>query len=246
MCYFLAMSAPAFGRLHHLHLAAFVLVLGFASSLQAGFTTFWSLGVNDGSANEFVSESYNSNDPPGSATQKDDDYYFAGTYAAPIGVVSVSENPATNFERAITTSDPNDRIYFVFNTAQASSTARYRLTFHLIWGGWWIPEQGTGGKGYGTHDVVVKMNGVVVGTKTFSHDDGLVLSINASQVNPTAGGNVIEISRVGGTANAWIAFDDLAFEVNPTALVDALAQQLDVQEQRHALRLKLLGATAPA
>ncbi|OYW73173.1 MAG: hypothetical protein B7Z37_22560 [Verrucomicrobia bacterium 12-59-8] len=215
------MFAPAFGRLHHLHLAAFLLVLGCAGSLQAGFSTYWALGVNDGSANEFVSESYNSNAAPGSATQKDDDYYFAGTYPAPIGVVAVSENPATNFERAITTSDPNDRLHFMLSAEQASSTGRYRLTFHLIWGGWWLPEQGTGGKGYGRHDVVVKMNGVVVGTKTFAHDDGWVLNFNASQVGAVAGENVLEISRVGGSTDAWIAFDDVAFEVNPTALVDA-------------------------
>jgi uncharacterized protein (DUF1800 family) len=215
------MLAPAFVRLHRVYLAALLLALGFVSSLQAGFTTFWSLGVNDGSANEFASESYNSNAAPGSATQKDDDYYFAGTYPAPIGVVSASENSATNFERAITSSDPNDRLYFILTPAQAASTARYRLTFHLIWGGWWIPAQGIGGKGYGTHDVVVKMNGVVVGAKTFAHDDGMVVSFNASQVSALAGANVIEISRAGGSTDAWIAFDDVAFEVNPTALADA-------------------------
>lgn len=215
------MPALAFGRLFHTPLAALGLGLLLASPVHAGFSTFWTLGVQDGSANEFATESYNSNAAPGSATVKDDDYYFAGTYPAPIGVVPASEDPATNFERAITSSDPNDRFHFNLSAAQAASTARYRLTFHVVWGGWWIPAQGIGGKGYGTHEVTVKMNGVVVGTKTFTHDDGLVLSFNANQVSAVAGANLLEISRTGGSSDAWIAFDDLGFEINPTAMMDA-------------------------
>ncbi|WP_395735999.1 DUF1800 family protein [Prosthecobacter sp.] len=215
------MFATAYGRLFRVQIAAFLLLLGFASSVRAGFSTLWTLGVQDWTANEFAAESYYSNAAPGSATVKDDDYYFAGTYPAPIGAVGVSENVGTNFERAITAGDPNDRMHFNLSAAQAAGTARYRLTFHLIWGGWWIPAQGVGGKGYGTHEVTVKMNGVVVGTKTFTHDDGLVLSFNASQVGAVAGENVLEISRTGGTPDAWISFDDLGFEVNATALVDA-------------------------
>jgi hypothetical protein len=95
---------------------------------SAGFSTLWTVGTPDGTPNEFGWESYASNNPPGSAVLLDDDYYLAGTYAAPIGVLAGPE-PVSNLERAVTTSDPNDRIHFNLTAAQAGATARFRLTF---------------------------------------------------------------------------------------------------------------------
>jgi uncharacterized protein (DUF1800 family) len=203
---------------------------------HAAFTTVWSLGVQDGTSDEFASEDYTSNASPGSATARDDDYYFAGTYPAPIGVVAAAENPATNFERAVTSGDPNDRIHFMLTAAQAASTARYRLTLHFIWGGWWNAAANSGGVGYGTHTITVKMNGHLLGTQTFTHDGSMIVSFNAASAVPVAGANVIEISRASGTPDAWIVFDDLTFEANPTALVDADHDGIpEYWEQEHGM-----------
>ena len=68
-------------------------------SARADFTTVWSLGNWDGNPQEFGG----ANGPtsaPGDATAKDNDYYFAGTYPAPIGVVVATE-PWTNFENSL-------------------------------------------------------------------------------------------------------------------------------------------------
>ncbi len=208
-------------------------VFAFARVAEASFITLWTLGVRDDSANEFAGENGSSNAAPGSATLKDDDYYFAGVYPAPIGTVAVSE-PLTNYERAITDGDPNNRIHFNLTAAQAVSTSRFRLNIHFIWAGWW-----TGvalGKDYGTHVIRVRMNGHDLATQTFTHSGTMTVTANAAQVSPVAGENVIEISRIGTTPSAWIVFDDLSLDVNPTALVDADGDGLpQYWEEEHGL-----------
>ena len=67
----------------------------------ASFATLWQLGAEDHSTAPFSSENYSANAAPGSATVRDDDYYLAGTYAAPIGVLAADEPiaPANTFDR---------------------------------------------------------------------------------------------------------------------------------------------------
>ena len=76
----------------------------------------WQVGTDNGSNSEFSQENGGSNTPPGSATARDDDWYFAGTYPAPIGTLAANEatggGPATGFERALTNGDPTDRYPF--------------------------------------------------------------------------------------------------------------------------------------
>ena len=189
-------------------------------SALAGFSTLWTLGVPDGTPSEFGSENYNSNSLPGSAALVDDDYYFAGTYAAPIGVLATSEVVA-NFERAVTSGDPNDRIHFNLTASQASATARYRLAFRMLWGGWWDAVNQVGGAGFGSHTIAVRMNGQLLATRVFTGDYTMTVVMNAAQAAAVAGANRIEISRTGGTPNAWIQFDYVTLEVDPTALTDA-------------------------
>ena len=199
------------------------IVAAFASPAEAGFSTVWTLGTRDGTPDEFSQENFSSNAMPGSATAKDDDYYFAGTYAAPIGVRATNE-PLTNFERAISTSDPNDRIHFNLTSQQASGTARYRITYRLLWGGWWNSATQTSGQGFGTHNVTVRMNGQVLATRVFTADYTMTVIATAPQGAAVAGANRLEFSRTGGTADAWINFDYVRLEVDPTALRD---QDLD-------------------
>lgn len=199
--------------------------IGVAAALlqitaHAGFSPVWTLGVQDGTTDEFGQEDYGGNPPPGSATVLDDDYYFAGSFAAPIGNVATAE-PVANFERAITTDDPTNRIHFNLTASQAASTARFRITFTAIWGGWWNAPANAGGAGFGTHSVTVKMNGATVGTRVFTEAGLMIVTVNASQVSPVAGANVVELVRTGGSPNAWLGLDFVAFEADPTGLLDA-------------------------
>ncbi len=200
--------------------AAGFAALILASPLQAGFVSLWSVGTADGTPNEFGSENYSANAAPGSATVRDDDYYLAGIYPAPIGPLASAE-VLGNYERALTSGDPNNRVHFDLTPAQAAATARFRLTFRLIWGGWWDPVAQTSGPGFGTHTVAVKMNGQTLATRVFTAGETMTIIMNAPVVAAVAGANVVEFSRTAGTANGWIQFDYATLEVDPTALVDA-------------------------
>ncbi len=180
---------------------------------HAGFSTLWIVGVEDGTPNEFDGESGSSNSLPGSALIKDDDYYLAGTYAAPIGFRATSET-LSNFERAVTSGDPNNRIHFNLTASQASATSRFRITFRMLWAG-------SGSvSGFGSHNLVVKMNGQTLATRTFTQDYVMTVLASSAQGAAVTGANRIEISRTGGSPNAWIQFDYVTLEVDPTALTD--------------------------
>ena len=94
------------------------------------FAPVWQLGADDGDLLPFSQENWSSNVAPGSANLKDDDYYFAGTYAAPVGTLATDEDVAF-VERALTEGDPENRIHFPLNSAQAASTSRLRVTVDL-------------------------------------------------------------------------------------------------------------------
>ncbi|BCU79853.1 DUF1800 family protein [Luteolibacter sp. LG18] len=183
------------------------------------FDPVWQLGTDDANTAPFSQESFAANSAPGSATVKDDDYYFAGTYPAPIGTVGTTEAVA-NFERAMTISDPRKRIHFPLTAAQVSSGSRLRITIDLFAGGGWV--SGTGSlPGFQSHDVSVKLNGVTLGTRSaIQYDTTLVFTVPASSVNATTGENILLIERTGGSANAYIQFDYLKVEADPDGLAD--------------------------
>lgn len=93
------------------------------SPLRAEFTTLWSLGVWDGDPqNEFGSSTWQYNAAPGSATDLDNDFYFAGTYPAPIG--TVAGELATNFEPTLDGGNLSVRLHFNLSPAEAVSATR--------------------------------------------------------------------------------------------------------------------------
>ncbi|HVJ45365.1 MAG TPA: DUF1800 family protein [Luteolibacter sp.] len=184
-------------------------------SWAGGFAQVWKLGADDQATPPFLQENFSANNAPGSAAVLDDDYYFAGTYPAPIGVLAADE-PAANYERAVTSGDPRNRIHFPLTAAQASAHSRLRVTVDLFGGG------GQSVQGFNSHDIAVRINGVLVGTRNaITWDDKIVMTVKASTVNAVAGANVVQIERSGGTANAWIQMDYLEFECDPTGLADA-------------------------
>lgn len=67
----------------------------FLSAVLAGANTgpLFSLGINNNSAREFGRESYRLEEAPGSANDRDDHFYLAGTYPDPIGVVDRHGTP---------------------------------------------------------------------------------------------------------------------------------------------------------
>lgn len=198
-----------------------------AARIEAGFAPVWSLGTQDGSSGEFEQES-GVNGYPGNPDALDDDYYFAGSYPAPIGLVGANE-ATKKYERALTTWDQTDRVHFNLTAGQAAGTARIRFTMRFVWGGWWDSALGQSGKGFGTHNIVVRINPQLtppghiplLRSFTVTQDNRIVVEADAGPFVLAAGENVIEVQRTGGTSDAWIGVDYATFEIHPTALVDA-------------------------
>ncbi|MCU0796217.1 MAG: DUF1800 family protein [Akkermansiaceae bacterium] len=198
---------------------------GVACAVAAPGTLFalpheivWQLGSDDEEALPFETESYGPNSPPGSATLKDDDFYFAGSYPAPIGTVATSE-PPSRFERAITSSDPRVRLHFPLSAAQAGPDSRLVLSIDFHSGGAWT---GVSQPGFQSHDVRVRFNGLTIATRTgIHHATTLTLPLPAGSVNASTAANLIEIERIGGSSGGYLIFDFLKLEAETLALADA-------------------------
>jgi len=191
---------------------------------SAAYVQAWQIGLDDGSQGEFVQESGGLEPAPGSAAAKDDDYYLAGTYADPIGVVTTNEDTVQFMERALTgtaagVGDAADRFHFNFNAGQAVGTNDIRLTVDLIAIGYWDASDQAVGAGTSLHDLSVSFNGVPIGSQAgIGADATLVLNTTGAAVNAVAGANVIEITRTGGLSgdaadnSGWIQYDYLRLE----------------------------------
>ncbi|WP_254508011.1 beta strand repeat-containing protein [Anatilimnocola floriformis] len=156
----------------------------------------WQVGIDNNANSEFAVEGGTINAAPGSATVKDDDWYFAGTYPAPIGVVAADE-PLTNFERAITNADPTRRIHF--NAAAVEGDDNYQLLIDIV------ASNFTGGN----IPIQVQVNGVTVHAATISAD-GLVTTpvFTGASVGMTTGDNVVTITRTTGAGTGThVQFD---------------------------------------
>lgn len=209
-----------------------LLTMGFLLPAEAQFRDLWRLGVEDGGAGEFTQELAGSPAEPGSATARDDDYYFTGTYPAPIGVltedetitdaVDISRNSAnpTGFERAVTHTSTNNRIHFNLSAAEADPGAVYQFTLNLFGGGYW---DGAGNGGYGTHDVDVLFNDTVIKSLTdITENTPIVETLDPATVGAVEGANKIEIVRTGGenngSVNGWIQIDHALLEIDESGI----------------------------
>lgn len=199
------------------------LLLLFVSPSRAEFETLWSLGLWDGNPeDEYGDSTWPYNAAPGSATALDNDFYFAGTYPAPIG--TVAGEPPTNFEDALDGQNQSVRLHFNLTAGQATSTARMRLNMHHVWGGHWNESLTAYAEGYGTNQFEVFWNGALLKTVVHTHADTLIVEANAGTFTPVAGANVLEIRRApppASSANGWISFDALSLELDPLANQDA-------------------------
>lgn len=199
--------------------------LACAPLASAAFVQIWQIGVDDDGQGEFVQESGGLEPAPGSASARDDDYYLAGTYPGPIGVVTTNEDTVQFMERALTgnaagVGDSTDRFHFNLTAGQAVGTNDLRLTVDLIALGYWDGSEAATGSGTSVHDLSVSFNGVPIGSQTgIGSPTTWVLNTTGSIVNAAAGANVIEITRTGGLSGddaaantGWIQYDFLRLE----------------------------------
>ena len=204
-------------------ITSLVLVCSINKSL-AEFDIVWKLGIDDGSQHEFSQESFFSNAAPGSAAAKDDDYYFTGSYPAPVGTLT-SDEILTQFERAITEGDPNNRIHFNLTASQASTTSRFRLRVDFLQAGWWTGS--ASGPGYGLRDITLRINGsAILSLSDVSADQMLDVFFTGQDFAPVAGENVVEISRTAGSGGDWVQVDYAQLEVDVDALDDGDSDNL--------------------
>lgn len=168
------------------------------------FEVLWRLGVDDDDQGEFSAERGSPNDPPGSAEDQDDDYYFAGEYGAPIGLITEDE-PLLNFDRALVDSDPRNRIHFMLDEEQASMDNLFKLTLD-----WIFPE----GLPIGFR---VSWNGNAVFDGVVSEAPQIFsFTFDGAAAGVVPGENVLSIEReIGG---GWIQFDHLLAEIQARKL----------------------------
>jgi hypothetical protein len=170
----------------------------------------WMLGVDDSDIAEFGGESGSANAAPGDAAAVDDDYYFAGDYAMPIGTVAADEATA-NYERALVGSDQTNRIHFTLDSAPDGNT-----DYELIWDN--IFNGGDGS--FSTANITMSVNGneLLSDTTSVGADKVFVATFKASDVTLAAGENVVEISS--DITGGWIQFDFVAMNKLPEDLDD--------------------------
>lgn len=199
-----------------------LLLLSFPTAARAEFQTLWSLGVWDGDPlDEFGDTTWDYNAAPGSATALDNDFYFAGTYPAPIG--TVAGEPPTQFEDGLDGQNPSVRLHFNLTAEQATSTARMRFTAHHVWGGVWDSSADSYAEGYGRNQLEVYWNGTLLQTVVHTHADSVIVEVNANVFHPVAGANVLEIRRApppASSTNGWFSFDALSLQLDPQATLD--------------------------
>ncbi len=190
--------------------------VAFAAALtaRAEFSTIWSIGEVDNTTTGFSSESYAPEAYPGSATARDDHFYQAGDYPAPIGTVATDE-PLANFEWAVTTNDPSVNLYFNLPDGYNRASTRLRITLRMIWGG-------ANNVSEATHILGFDLNGTrFYTTEAYSEYVTFTTEVTASTGAVNGEEMVLSISRIGGDPEGWTAFDYVTIEADPTAEQDA-------------------------
>jgi phosphodiester glycosidase len=165
------------------------------------FTTLWFAGLPDHSAADFAPEDAVENPQPGSASARDDDYYFAGNYPAPIGTVTQDE-PLANLERAVIRFDPpNDtqlRFHFNLTPEQADPLTEFRYLTAIF------QQDGQGTKAV---ELELLFNGTPVTTTSLTEGEAYTsLSFTAADIGAIPGANEFTVRQIGGDAN-WTNFD---------------------------------------
>lgn len=171
---------------------------------------------------------------PGANPGADDDFYFAGNYAAGFnGLTAVLrvpfDEPPIAWERAHTLGDRTNRVHFPLGSTQSAADTTFRLTVDLAGGGFSIG--GINQSGFADHDFVIRFrNGAGLTTLLYSNRISratiLMIDFTAAQVSATQGGNTVELVRTGPAVpgvSYWIIYDHLRLEVLPSNLPPQIA-----------------------
>jgi hypothetical protein len=180
--------------------------------------TNYYIGTSGNSYSEFSPENRINDNPPGSHLNLDDDFYLAGTYPAGFNNLSsqliVSEDePALNWERALTNGDKTNRLHFVVGTAKSSV-----LRLPINRGAWMLngvvqtglPPSGNLHEITITHKTLTKSLIVWQGAVNANINLTIPLALDA-------GPNTIEIVRTGPIVagnSYWCMFDWISITPN--------------------------------
>ncbi len=184
-------------------------LLYLAASLPcfASFETLFTLGEDNSNPSEFSSENGQIDSGPGSATIKDDHFY-------------VGSEELENFERALTSNDPINVLYFPLTASQALNTGILKIRADFIWAG--------GNDGDDSHVISFSLNGGTVAhtTPRFSSELDYVFEIPLTNETILTGENALKIERTGESPNSFVQFDFLEVQLDATALQDQDNDQL--------------------
>lgn len=199
-----------------------VLFISGATALASPDILF-SLGENNNSTSEFSQESFTLENAPGSATERDDHYYLAGTYPPPIGVLAADED-LDHFERALTSGDPRIVVHFNLDAGQATNTGLIFFTVEFLWSGASINGQSAPANNI----VELSVNGKPASfvSQEFENYTTFSGSFSTAGLDLVDGPNQIELRRTGVTSGSWVAIDRFEASIDPRALEDADGDQL--------------------
>ncbi|MFP6897326.1 MAG: hypothetical protein VCA38_12045 [Roseibacillus sp.] len=205
-------------------LLSVLFLIGTLAAPAQTFIQLWQVGIENNSQTDFAQENGIINFPPGSATAKDDDYYFAGIYPAPIGALAADEPANTNFERANLVVDTTNRIHFNLDASTIEPTTDLRLTIDVCCSDH-REFQGTSGP----IPFDIYFNDNFLSNETTSGVDGeeqiVTLNFTAGEVMAVTGAggdNVVSIERVPGQGGAWMQFDYIRLEADADTLACSL------------------------
>lgn len=172
-------------------------LLLFASASSAAPLEIYFIGVDNGSNSDFDHEG-----------QADDHYYWqngdysglgtgGANWAGGMEPFSDGGGPL-GFDRALTTSDSTNYVYFQVPSNAALSTAVFGYTFDMV-------------QANGTHDIEYGMNGNVFDTRTNFGNGTVAGTFTGTDVGVMAGSNYVQMEKTD--SGGWTQFDFLRLTV---------------------------------
>ena len=156
----------------------------------------WEVGTDNETQEEFSLESGAGNDPPGSPSELDDDYYLAGFYDE-FGDLPEDEDPF-NMERAVVAADPDVRIHFILEE-DPEDLDRFRLTVDTVLNN-------------GVRPFMASVNDAEILSGEVANADTLFLKVfTAGAVNLQEGENTVGL-HTSDSGGGWIQFDYILLE----------------------------------
>jgi hypothetical protein len=155
----------------------------------------------------------------------DDDYYFAGDFTALGGpnqtqpevfnddadtntAAGRTGDPSIGFERALTETDPQTRIWFTVPPEKGTPVSRLRVSVELL--------QAISPGGGSNHTIEISLNGRVVRTESNVTSPRLIqFETSGAVAELQPGPNVMQLHRTGGSAGGYVTFDYVMLEWLP-------------------------------